>query len=155
MGVLTSGYTRDRVGESHVSKYGDTITNKKISHTLRIPKTRDICNLLEISNDEKGQFFKFFKHDNLLYTRIKNITESKYEGTLYDLQMTKEHNYMLHQGLVHNGGGKRNGSIAIFEPWHSDVEDFLDLRKNHGNEEERARDLFYAKSGSLIYLWKE
>tara|TARA_B100000795_G_C22803239_1_gene443132 strand:- start:1393 stop:4965 length:3573 start_codon:yes stop_codon:yes gene_type:complete len=145
MGVLTSGYTRDRVGESHTSKYGDVITNKKISYTLRIPKTREMCNLLTIPMDEKGKFFKFFKHENMLYTRIKNITESHYEGTLYDLQMTKEHNYLLHQGLVHNGGGKRNGSIAIYlEPWHSDVEDFLDLRKNHGNEEERARDLFYA-----------
>ena len=46
---------------------------------------------------------------------------------------------------VDQGGGKRNGSIAIYlEPWHSDIESFLDLRKNHGNEEERARDLFYA-----------
>ena len=114
MGVLTSGYVRDRVGESHVSKYGDNITNKKISYTLRIPKTREICNLLDIPMNEKGEFFKFFKHENILYTRIKDITESRYEGTLYDLQMTKEHNYMLHQGLVHNGGGKRNGSIAIY-----------------------------------------
>lgn len=44
-----------------------------------------------------------------------------------------------------NQAGKRNGSIAIYlEPWHADVEKFLDMRKNHGNEEERARDLFYA-----------
>ena len=44
-----------------------------------------------------------------------------------------------------NQGGKRNGSIAVFlEPWHADVESFLELRKNHGSEEERARDLFYA-----------
>lgn len=44
-----------------------------------------------------------------------------------------------------NQSGKRNGSIAIYlEPWHADIEPFLDLRKNHGNEEERARDLFYA-----------
>lgn len=44
-----------------------------------------------------------------------------------------------------NQGGKRNGSMAVFlEPWHADVEDFIDLRKNHGVEEERARDLFYA-----------
>jgi len=42
-------------------------------------------------------------------------------------------------------GGKRNGSFAIYlEPWHSDIEDFLDLRKNHGDEELKARDLFYA-----------
>jgi len=46
---------------------------------------------------------------------------------------------------VDQGGGKRKGSIAIYyEPWHSDVMELLNMRKNHGNEEERARDLFYA-----------
>jgi ribonucleoside-diphosphate reductase alpha chain len=46
---------------------------------------------------------------------------------------------------VDQGGGKRKGSISIYlEPWHSDIMDFLDLRKNHGKEEMRARDLFLA-----------
>ena len=46
---------------------------------------------------------------------------------------------------VDQGGGKRNGSFAIYvEPWHSDIFEFIELRKNHGNEHERARDLFYA-----------
>lgn len=46
---------------------------------------------------------------------------------------------------VDQGGGKRKGSFAIYlEPWHADVLQFLDLRKNHGKEEMRARDLFYA-----------
>jgi ribonucleoside-diphosphate reductase alpha chain len=46
---------------------------------------------------------------------------------------------------VDQGGGKRKGAFAIYlEPWHADVFDFLDLRKNHGKEENRARDLFYA-----------
>ena len=46
---------------------------------------------------------------------------------------------------VDQGGGKRNGSFAIYlEPWHADIENFLDLRKNHGDEEKRAKDLFYA-----------
>jgi ribonucleoside-diphosphate reductase alpha chain len=46
---------------------------------------------------------------------------------------------------VDQGGGKRKGSIAVYlEPWHGDVFDFLDLRKNHGKEEMRARDLFLA-----------
>ena len=46
---------------------------------------------------------------------------------------------------VDQGGGKRKGSFAIYiEPWHADVFDFLELRKNHGKEEQRARDLFYA-----------
>jgi len=46
---------------------------------------------------------------------------------------------------VDQGGGKRKGAFAVYlEPWHSDVFDFLDLKKNHGKEENRARDLFYA-----------
>jgi len=46
---------------------------------------------------------------------------------------------------VDQGGGKRNGSFAIYiEPWHGDIMEFLDLKKNHGDEDKRARDLFYA-----------
>mmetsp|Transcript_74742 Transcript_74742/g.139543 ORF Transcript_74742/g.139543 Transcript_74742/m.139543 type:complete len:812 (+) Transcript_74742:96-2531(+) len=45
---------------------------------------------------------------------------------------------------VDQGGGKRKGSFAMYlEPWHADIWDFLELRKNHGKEEQRARDLFY------------
>jgi ribonucleotide reductase alpha subunit len=44
-----------------------------------------------------------------------------------------------------NQGGKRNGSFAIYlEPWHPDIQDFLEMKKNHGDEEMKARDLFYA-----------
>jgi ribonucleotide reductase alpha subunit len=46
---------------------------------------------------------------------------------------------------VDQGGGKRNGSFSIYlEPWHADIENFLQMRKNHGDEEMKARDLFYA-----------
>ena len=46
---------------------------------------------------------------------------------------------------VDQGGGKRKGAFAIYlEPWHADIKDFLELKKNHGKEELRARDLFYA-----------
>lgn len=45
---------------------------------------------------------------------------------------------------VDQGGGKRKGAFAIYlEPWHADIEDFLELKKNTGKEEYRARDLFY------------
>ena len=54
---------------------------------------------------------------------------------------------------VDQGGGKRKGSIAAyFEPWHADVFQFLDLKKNHGNESERARDLFYALWVSDLFM---
>ncbi|WP_456423699.1 ribonucleoside-diphosphate reductase subunit alpha [Lutibacter sp.] len=54
---------------------------------------------------------------------------------------------------VDQGGGKRKGSFAIYmEPWHADVFDFLDLRKNTGKEEMRARDLFYAMWISDLFM---
>ena len=54
---------------------------------------------------------------------------------------------------VNQGGGKRKGSFAIYlEPWHADIYEFLDLRKNHGKEEMRARDLFYALWISDLFM---
>ena len=89
----------------------------------------------EYVNDEKTS----------ISTKITSIVNSKYTGILYDLQMSKQHDYLLENGLVHNGGGRRNGSFAIYlEPWHADIEAFLQMRKNHGDEEMKARDLFYA-----------
>ncbi|HLP34402.1 MAG TPA: ribonucleoside-diphosphate reductase subunit alpha [Amoebophilaceae bacterium] len=53
-------------------------------------------------------------------------------------------NFDMTARYVDQGGGKRKGSFAIYlEPWHADIFDFLDLKKNHGKEERRARDLFY------------
>ena len=81
----------------------------------------------------------------MVSSKITDIQDATYMGILYDLQMETEHNYLLEHGLVHNGGGKRNGSFAIYlEPWHADIELFLQMRKNHGDEELKARDLFYA-----------
>ena len=54
---------------------------------------------------------------------------------------------------VDQGGGKRKGSFAMYlEPWHADIYDFLDLKKNHGKEEMRARDLFYAMWISDLFM---
>ncbi|WMX12245.1 MULTISPECIES: ribonucleoside-diphosphate reductase subunit alpha [unclassified Aureispira] len=54
---------------------------------------------------------------------------------------------------VDQGGGKRKGAFAVYlEPWHADIFDFLDLKKNHGKEEKRARDLFYAMWISDLFM---
>ena len=88
----------------------------------------------------------FLLHDNILYSKVEYIYKNNiYLDYLYDLEIDINHNYLTELGLCHNGGGKRRGSIAIYmEPWHADIEDFLQLKKNNGKEEMRARDLFYA-----------
>lgn len=54
-------------------------------------------------------------------------------------------NFDMTARYVDQGGGKRKGSFAVYlEPWHADVKEFLEMKKNHGKEELRARDLFYA-----------
>jgi ribonucleoside-diphosphate reductase alpha subunit len=135
LGLLTSGYVRtdEDVDDKNKSKY-----------CLQIPKTPDICKLFGLDYDDK-QVFKFCRYRDNLMSCIRSIKPITYNGILYDLQMKDEHNYLIHNGLVHNGGGRRNGSFAIYlEPWHADVGMFLQMRKNHGDEELKARDLFYA-----------
>jgi len=88
-------------------------------------------------NTEKG----------MLFHTIQSITDAdEFSGELYDLEVNDVHDYYVSEfGFAHNGGGKRNGSFAMYlEPWHADVEHFLEMKKNTGSEEERARDLFYA-----------
>ena len=127
-----------------------TIITENISDTLnncnKLYNNKDPINMDTMYIFMLFDKYTFYSTNKYVYSRITQIDDSTYyTGILYDLQMNIEHNYLLLNGLVHNGGGKRNGSFAIYiEPWHADIESFLDLRKNHGIEELRARDLFYA-----------
>lgn len=94
----------------------------------------------------KGDYLVFGRSKNS-YHIVSDVLKTRYTGLLYDLEIEEgsSPNYLTPDALLHNGGGKRNGSFAIYlEPWHADVEMFLQMRKNHGDEELKARDLFYA-----------
>jgi ribonucleoside-diphosphate reductase subunit M1 len=110
---------------------------------LRIPRIPEILALFPQAPESRC--FSFLRHENMLLSRIEDISETEYSGVVHDFEIEAPHDYVVsHLGVAHNGGGKRNGSFAIYlEPWHADIFDFLDLRKNHGKEEARARDLFY------------
>ena len=148
LGMLTSGTFRDRINQSHVTKYGCLIKNKKISFVLIVPKTEIMCNLFAHKNLTPSSCFTYFEHENYLFSIVNdNVLEKDYAGRVIDIEVENHahHNFLTHNGLVKNGGGKRNGSFAIYvEPWHADIELFLQMRKNHGDEELKARDLFYA-----------
>lgn len=142
VGILTSGHVRDNIVKSHVTKHGRTITTRKVSYVLRIPKHPVLEEILTFK--KKGQFLKYFEWNGMLWGRIKSISKINYTGDVYDFNMIDNHNYLTDMGLVHNSG-KRKGSFAMYiEPWHADIFDFLEMRKNQGHEDLRARDLFYA-----------
>ena len=141
MGALSSGYTRNRVG--NVSSYKN-ITTRLPTNVIRVPRIKEIMDMFP--NAPNGEFFSYLTYEHNLYSRIQDITEVDYNGIVHDFEIDGPHDYTVaHLGIAHNGGGKRNGSFAIYlEPWHADVEDFLRLKLNTGSEEERCRDLFYA-----------
>ena len=139
LGILTSG---------HIEKSRDGsrsfIQSQKPCYVVRIPKS-DMFKCIFPNDYVPSNKLGYFEYNNILWSRVRKITKEDYQGMVYDFNMTDNHNYTVaNMGLVHNSG-KRNGSIAVYlEPWHADVESFLDLRKNHGNEEDRTRDLFLA-----------
>jgi ribonucleoside-diphosphate reductase alpha chain len=149
LGALASGYERNRVG--NVSTTRDIFTNLPTA-VVRVPRITEIMEMFPKA--PHGEHFTFLRHGNNIYSRIQEITETEYEGTVHDFEIESPHDYVVaHLGVVHNGGGRRNGSFAIYlEPWHADVEDFLKLKLNTGAEEERARDLFYALWLSDLFM---
>ena len=131
LGILTSGYKTD---ESMI--------------VLSIPKIKVICDLFTNKAITVSKAVKFFEYNGYLFSIVKtNKKIENYQGRVIDIEVDNEdhHNFLTHTGLVKNGGGKRNGSFAVYiEPWHADIDKFLEMRKNHGDEELKARDLFYA-----------
>jgi ribonucleoside-diphosphate reductase alpha subunit len=138
LGILTCGkiYTTQQ------------ITTLQTTMSLTITMTEIICNLFPNKGLEVSKEIEYFEHESYLFSIVKsNVKTENYTGRVIDIEVDHEdhHNFLTHNGLVKNGGGKRNGSFAIYlEPWHADIEHFLEMRKNHGDEELKARDLFYA-----------
>jgi len=149
LGALSSGYTRNRIG--NISTYKN-ITTKLPTYVLRIPRIPEILEMFP--NAPKSDYFTYMCYNNNIYSRIETITKIHYEGVVHDFEIDEPHDYTVaHLGIVHNGGGKRAGSIALYlEPWHADIEDFLKMKLNTGIDEERARDLFYAVWISDLFM---
>lgn len=112
---------------------------------IHVPRDPSLCRELGIMpSDTPSDTVGYFVWNGLIFNRIKSIETRAYEGNVFDLSIEQNHNYTTNCGLVHNSG-RRKGSIATYlEPWHADVFEFLELRRNTGAESLRARDLFLA-----------
>lgn len=144
-GVPTYGKWVNRKNSSEHLRENGNAKEYTLSFDMRIPSFTELANVLGVLPITKKNWIVW---ENVLYTRITKIEkDDQYIGKVYDLKIKEEFDdpsYTISHSLVHNGG-KRKGSFAVYlEPWHSDVFDFIELRKNHGKEELRARDLFLA-----------
>jgi ribonucleoside-diphosphate reductase alpha chain len=144
LGILTNGHIRTH---KHLVQINGVVTYMDKEYVLEIPRHSMLRNIIKngISFAASDTYdLGFYNYGNILWSPVTKVIPMLYSGSVFDLNIQDNHNYTTDMGIVHNSG-KRNGSIAIYlEPWHADIETFIEMKKNHGNEEERARDLFYA-----------
>ena len=116
------------------------------NNDMFVPKVLAVTELLGILPDaDILQYLKHVEWNGSIFCPITSINEFYFEGNVVDFHIASNPNFLTELGLFKNGGNKRAGSFAIYlELWHPDIFEFLDLKKPHGSEDARARDLFYA-----------
>jgi ribonucleoside-diphosphate reductase alpha chain len=141
LGVPTAGKFRKRKN-GHKARRCDGSEihfNKETeNYDLRIPATPELASLIGCKPVTKRNWFI---HNQYLFTRIKKQEKIPTTPFVYDLKVDVDESYMTTAGLAHNGGKRKGAMCAYLETWHLDIEDFLELRKNTGDERRRTHDM--------------
>lgn len=140
LGIPSAGKFRQR-STPHILTRSDGSTsfidNTSLSCELRIPAVRELARKVGCKSLTK---YNWFKYGNQIFSRIRKITPHKKIPILFDLKVEGDESYTTTSCLVHNGGKRRGAGALYIEPWHLDVEDFIDLKKPTGDERRRAHD---------------
>jgi len=141
LGIACSGRQRDRRGESHVTTRKDgsqDIICNGIAYELRIPAYHKIAALVGCEPVTKNNAIRLGKW---LFSRVTAIQPIQPVPFVCDLKVEGDESYMTSSFLAHNGGKRKGAVCAYLETWHIDMEEFLDLRKNTGDDRRRMHDM--------------
>jgi ribonucleoside-diphosphate reductase alpha chain len=141
LGIPCAGQYRERkLTHAGTRADGTKIISDDICkiYDLRIPAVTELakrvgCKLIHQQN--------WLTWKNWLFTRVQNIQDIPPVPFVYDLKVEGDESYMTTSVLAHNGGKRKGAVCAYLETWHMDIEDFLDLRKNTGDERRRTHDM--------------
>ncbi|HEX7327117.1 MAG TPA: ribonucleoside-diphosphate reductase subunit alpha [Casimicrobiaceae bacterium] len=141
LGVPVAGQYRERANaHSGVRSDGSpvTFTGTTKSVDLRIPAIPEVAALVGCRPIAKRNWIT---HGGMLYSRVKSVRAIAPKPLVVDLKVDIDASYMTAAGLAHNGG-KRKGAVCTYlETWHLDIEEFLELRKNTGDDRRRTHDM--------------
>jgi ribonucleoside-diphosphate reductase alpha chain len=141
LGVPTAGKLRVRK-HNHVGTRSDgskaRFNGETRAYDLRIPAAAEIAERIGSTSVTKRNWLTM---NGLLFTRIQNVKAIETTPFVYDLLVEGDESYMTTSGLAHNGGKRKGAMCAYLETWHLDIEDFLELRKNTGDERRRTHDM--------------
>jgi len=119
---------------------GSTVTFPKttLGYNIAVPATKVIAQELGVTPLTKANWLS---HNGFIFTRIKSIKDTKPVETVYDLIIDGPASYCTTDVLAHNGGKRKGSGCAYLETWHNDIEEFLQLRKNTGDDRRRCHDM--------------
>jgi len=141
MGVPTAGQYRERAnGHDAVRADGSTTRFEGITkcYDIRVPAVAEIAALVGCKPITKKNWLEI---DGKVYSRITDVAPIETQPFVFDLKVEGDESYMTTAALAHNGG-KRKGAVCCYlETWHLDIEEFLELRKNTGDDRRRTHDM--------------
>jgi len=141
LGVPTAGKLRVRKNK-HVGKRSDGslahFDGETKAYDVRIPAVAEIAKPLDSASVTKFNWLTLGAH---LFSRVQDVQGIETTPFVYDLKVEGDESYMTTAGLAHNGGKRKGAMCAYLETWHLDIEDFLELRKNTGDERRRTHDM--------------
>ncbi len=113
-------------------------TQTKSGYTLNLPLFDQLANQLDLTPISKKSWIEY---EGFLLSPIESVKETEKSPFVCDLKVEGDESYMITAALAHNGGKRKGAMCAYLETWHLDIEDFLELRKNTGDERRRTHDM--------------
>lgn len=152
LGIPTAGQYREREN-SHTGtrSNGTEIKFEGVSkaYDLRIPAVAEIAELVDCQPLTKQNWFVW---QNCVWTRVRSNKPIENVPTVHDLKVEGDETYMTSAALVHNGGKRKGACCVYLETWHADIEDFLELRENTGDDARRTHNLNTANWVSDLFM---
>ena len=108
------------------------------SYDLRIPAIPEIANLVGCKPIKKHNWFRW---QGCIFTRVRSLCDIEPLPFVYDMRVEGDESYMTSAALAHNGGKRKGAMCAYLETWHLDIEEFIELRKNTGDDRRRTHDM--------------
>jgi ribonucleoside-diphosphate reductase alpha chain len=141
LGIPTAGQFRRR-DISHEGRRSDgstvSFTGFSDCYDVRIPAVMEIATLVDCKPLTKRNWIT---HDGCVYSRVRDVSGVEPDPFVFDLKVEGDETYMTNAALVHNGGKRKGSGCAYLESWHNDIFEFLELRKNTGDDRRRTHDM--------------
>jgi ribonucleoside-diphosphate reductase alpha chain len=141
LGIPTAGQFRRR-DIAHEGRRSDGSAVKFTGHCecydVRIPAVMEVAALVGCQPLTKRNWLT---HEGCVYSRVKKVTRIEPVPFVFDLKVEGDETYMTNAALVHNGGKRKGSGCAYLESWHNDIFEFLELRKNTGDDRRRTHDM--------------